>query len=147
MIPSSWGRVARAVARRVSILTALACLLPAALAGRAPKRLTIAAASDLQAVLPELVRDFERSATATVAVSYGASGTFFAQIQNGAPFDVFLSADVDYPKRLAAAGAADPATLQIYATGHLVLWARRETKIDLGRGLAALDDARVRHVA
>ena len=54
---------------------------------------------------------------------------------------------MDYPKQLAAAGLADIATLQVYATGHLVIWARRETKLDLSRGLAALTDARVRHVA
>jgi molybdate transport system substrate-binding protein len=112
-----------------------------------PKRLTIAAASDLQTVLPAIVREFERSATATVTVSFGSSGSFLAQIQNGAPFDVFLSADVDYPRQLAKAGLADPATLQVYATGHLVLWARREVAIDLGRGFAALTDGRVRRVA
>ena len=127
--------------------TVLACTVPPLLLAQAPKRLTIAAASDLQTVLPGIVRGFERSASATVAVSYGSSGTFFAQIQNGAPFDVFLSADVDYPKQLASAGVADPNTLQVYATGHLVLWARRDTKLDLSRGLASLTDARVRHVA
>jgi molybdate transport system substrate-binding protein len=125
----------------------LTCALAATLQAQAPKRLTIAAASDLQTVLPGIVRDFERLASATVVVSYGSSGSFFAQIQNGAPFDVFLSADVDYPKQLAAAGAADPNTLQVYATGHLVLWARRDTKLDLSRGLASLTDARVRRVA
>jgi molybdate transport system substrate-binding protein len=125
----------------------LACALPALLLGQTAKPLTIAAASDLQAVLPEIVREFERTAAARVSVSYGSSGTFFAQIQNGAPFDVFLSADVDYPRQLADAGLADPSTLQLYATGHLVVWARRESKIDLSRGLAALTDARVRRVA
>jgi len=125
----------------------LACMLPALLSGQSPKRLTIAAASDLQTVLPSIVRDFERSASVTMAVSYGSSGNFFAQIQNGAPFDVFLSADVDYPKRLAAVGVADSSTMRVYATGHLVLWARRETKIDLSSGLAGLADARVRHIA
>src|SRR5688572_25384351 len=112
----------------------VAALLSSAVQGQSPKPLTIAAASDLQTVLPGIVRDFERSATARVSVSYGSSGSFFAQIQNGAPFDVFLSADVDYPKQLAAAGLADPATQQVYATGHLVIWARRETKLDLSRG-------------
>src|SRR6185436_10896145 len=125
----------------------LACALPALLTAQAPRPLRIAAASDLQAVLPDIVREFKRTASADVTVSYGSSGTFFAQIQNGAPFDVFLSADVDYPKRLAAAGAADPGTLRQYASGHLVLWARRDAKIDLSRGLAALTDARVKHVA
>jgi len=130
-----------------AVASVLACAAPALLQGQSAKRLTIAAASDLQTVLPAMVRDFERSASAHVSVSYGSSGSFFAQIQNGAPFDVFLSADVDYPKQLAAAGLADAATLQVYATGHLVVWARREAKLDLSRGLAALTDARVRHVA
>ncbi|HET9012192.1 MAG TPA: molybdate ABC transporter substrate-binding protein, partial [Gemmatimonadaceae bacterium] len=125
----------------------LAFALAGAPQGQAPKRLTIAAASDLQTVLPDIVRDFERAGSATVAVSYGSSGNFFAQIQNGAPFDVFLSADVDYPKRLAAVGVADSSTMRVYATGHLVLWARRDGKLDLSRGLASLTDARVRHVA
>jgi molybdate transport system substrate-binding protein len=139
--------LARRTSRAALAAVLLACALPALVEGQAPKRLVIAAASDLQTALPDIVRDFERVAAATVTVSYGSSGTFFAQIQNGAPFDVFLSADVDYPKRLAAAGAADAATLQTYATGHLVLWARRDTKLDLSRGLAALSDARIRRVA
>jgi molybdate transport system substrate-binding protein len=125
----------------------LACVLPALLGAQAPKQLRVAAASDLQAALPEIVRDFERSAAVHVTVSYGSSGNFFAQIQNGAPFDVFLSADVDYPRQLADAGLAERSTLQLYATGHLVVWARRESKIDLSRGLAALTDPRVRRVA
>jgi molybdate transport system substrate-binding protein len=126
---------------------ALAWALPALLLAQAQKPLAIAAASDLQAALPEIVQAFERSAPARVAVSYGSSGTFFAQIRNGAPFDVFLSADSDYPRQLAAAGLADPSTLQPYATGHLVVWARREFGLDLSPGLAALTDARVRRVA
>src|SRR5688572_31734131 len=126
---------------------ALPALVPPGVQSQAPKRLTLAAASDLQTVLPGIVGDFERSSSTRTTVSYGPSGSFFAQIQNGAPFDVFLSADVDYPKQLAAAGLADPATQQVYATGHLVIWARRETKLDLSRGLAALTDPRVRRVA
>jgi molybdate transport system substrate-binding protein len=133
--------------RRAVLLACAAAALPALPAAQQPKRLTIAAASDLQTVLPEIVRDFERSSSAKVAVSYGSSGTYFALIQNGAPFDVFLSADVDYPKRLVEAGAADPNTLRVYATGHLVLWARRDRNLDLRRGLVALTDARVRRVA
>ena len=125
----------------------LLCALPAVLLGQAPKPLTIAAASDLQFVLPDLAKQFERTAGARVAVSYGSSGNFFAQIQNGAPFDVFLSADTDYPRQLVDAGLADASTLQLYATGHLVVWARRSSKFDLSRGLAALTDRQIRHVA
>ncbi len=113
----------------------------------APRRLAIAAASDLQAVLPGLVRDFERSASATVTVSFGSSGNFFAQIQNGAPFDLYLSADLDYPMRLAAAGAADASSLYRYATGRIALWTRRESGLDVSRGLAVLADPRVTRVA
>jgi molybdate transport system substrate-binding protein len=54
---------------------------------------------------------------------------------------------VEYPKRLAAVGVADSSTMRVYATGHLVLWARRDSKLDLSRGLPSLADARVRHVA
>jgi len=112
-----------------------------------PQRLNVAAASDLQAVLPDILRGFEHSSGAVLTVSYSASGTFFAQIRNGAPFDVFLSADIDYPRQLAQAGLGDPATLYTYATGHLALWTRRDANIDIGRGLAVLTDARIRHVA
>jgi molybdate transport system substrate-binding protein len=133
--------------RHVFHATVALLALPALLFGQAPKQLRIAAASDLQAVLPEIVSNFKRSTAADVTVAYGSSGNFFAQIQNGAPFDVFLSADVDYPKRLAAAGAADASTLQQYASGHLVLWARRDARLDLSRGLPGLTDPRIRHVA
>lgn len=115
--------------------------------GQTPTRLAVAAATDLQVVLPDIVKEFERTSPARVAVSYGSSGSFFAQIQNGAPFDVFLSADVDYPRQLATAGLADAGSMEIYATGHLVLWARRGTNIDLSRGLDSLSDARIHRVA
>jgi molybdate transport system substrate-binding protein len=109
--------------------------------------LTIAAASDLQAVMPGLTSRFERESGISVRVSFGSSGNFFAQIQNGAPFDLFFSADVDYPKRLVSSGHADGATLTPYATGRLVVWSRKSTGIDVARGLAVLEDSRVRRIA
>jgi molybdate transport system substrate-binding protein len=109
--------------------------------------ISVAAASDLQTVLPELTARFDREGDAHVTVSYGSSGAFFAQIRNGAPFDVFLSADVDYPRELAASGQADAATLYEYATGRIVLWARRDAGIAVDRGFAALSDPRVRRIA
>jgi molybdate transport system substrate-binding protein len=111
------------------------------------RTLTIAAASDLQAVLPETIARFERGANAKVAVSFGSSGNFFAQIQNGAPYDVYMSADIDYPRRLVASGYADGSTLYQYATGRIVLWTRRESGIDVTRGLRGLTDARVARIA
>jgi molybdate transport system substrate-binding protein len=115
--------------------------------GRDVRTVAIAAASDLQTVMPRLAADFEKASGIRAVISLGSSGSFFAQIQNGAPFDVFMSADVDYPRRLAAAGQADAATLYAYATGELVVWVRKDSGLDAGLGLALLRDPRVRHVA
>lgn len=72
--------------------------------------------------MPSLAEAFERQTGIHVAVSLGASGNFFAQIQNGAPFDVFLSADRGYPEKLEQAGKTEPGTLTVYGRGRLVLW-------------------------
>jgi len=87
---------------------------------------SIAAASDLVFCLPALHAEFART-EAGVALTFatGSSGNFFAQIQNGAPFDVFLSADLRYPRDLIAAQAADGGSLALYAIGRLVLWTTR----------------------
>lgn len=107
----------------------------------------VAAASDLQALLPELIARFERDTGATVALSFGSSGNFFAQIRNGAPFDVFFSADADYPARLVADRLADADSLYHYAAGRIVLWTRHGSGLDLRRGLEVLRDGRVRRIA
>ena len=83
----------------------------------------VAAAADLNYALKNLAARFEKQTGNTVALSFGASGNFYSQIQNGAPFDLFFSADADYPKKLAAAGLMDTVSLHTYAVGHLVLWA------------------------
>jgi molybdate transport system substrate-binding protein len=130
-------------------LAALLCVVVAGLggAGAQPAALTIAAASDLQTVFPHLVSGFERESGVKVTVTFGSSGNFFAQIQNGAPYDVYFSADVDYPRRLAASGHADARTLYQYATGRIVLWTRKDSGVDVSRGLGILRDARVRRIA
>ena len=109
--------------------------------------LTVAAASDLQSALPAMASQFEKNTGQHVRLTFGSSGNFFTQIENGAPFDVFLSADIDYPRRLERSGHAERASLYEYATGRLVLWTRTDSGIDLGRGLAVLADARVRRIA
>jgi molybdate transport system substrate-binding protein len=114
---------------------------------QSPRRLTIAAASDLQAALPEILKGFEREARATVTVSFGSSGNFFAQIQNGAPYDVYLSADIDYPRQLIASKYADASSLYRYATGRLVLWTRQDSGIDVTRGLTIVKEPRVKRIA
>src|SRR5690349_19160265 len=104
----------------------IALLTAPALSGETRGTLTIAAASDLQTVVPALTAGLERSTGIKSTVTFGSSGSFFAQIQNGAPFDVFLSADADYPRRLAKTGHVDAATVYDYATGVLVMWTRRD---------------------
>jgi molybdate transport system substrate-binding protein len=82
-----------------------------------------------------------------VKVSYGSSGRLFAQITSGAPFDLFLSADEEYPQKLVDAGAAVAESLTPYAAGRLVLWVPKDSPLDVGQGLGALRDPRVRRVA
>lgn len=116
-------------------------------AAAAAQELTIAAAADLQPILPALVKQFEAETDRQVAVTFGSSGNFFSQIQNGAPFDLFFSADVNYPRRLADSGLVEPGSLSLYATGRIVLWVRKDSGIDLRRGLQALLSPRVRRIA
>src|SRR5215831_11767201 len=82
-------------------------VLGAALAAEAEGPLRIAAAADLAPVLPAILTGFERSTGIHAEATYQASAALTTQIVNGAPFDVFLSADMGYPKRLTVAGLAD----------------------------------------
>ncbi len=111
------------------------------------QELAIAAASDLQAAFPAMTAQFEKSTGHHVEVTFGSSGNFVAQIQNGAPFDLFFSADIDYAKRLESAGLAEPGSVYEYAIGKIVLWARKDSGIDVTRGVAVLRDDRVRRIA
>ncbi len=107
------------------------------------EEISIAAASDLSYCLEEQNAAFQKShPDAVLKVANGSSGNFFAQIKNGAPFDLFLSADMSYPKELVAAGLADEASLTQYAIGRIVLWSIDE-KIDVSRGLSVLRDAQL----
>jgi molybdate transport system substrate-binding protein len=131
---------------RMKRLLALAIALMLALPAHAAP-LLVAAASDLAYCIDALAAAFAaQSPGAQVKVTTGASGNFFAQIEHGAPYDVFMSADTDYPAGLAKAGAADGATLTPYATGRLALWTL-DPKLDLSAGLAVLRDPRVTRFA
>lgn len=127
-------------------LTALAWFGAGPAAGQRAE-LAVAAASDLQAVFPDLARGFERAAGIRAIPSFGSSGSFFAQVQNGAPFDVFMSADADYPRKLAASGHVEGRTLTRYAIGHIVVWTRKDSGIDISRGIEGLNSPRVRRIA
>jgi len=111
------------------------------------EEITVAAASDLRFALKDIAARYEKQSGNTVKLIFGSSGNFFSQIQNGAPFDVFFSADLDYPKKLEAAGQAEPGTLYQYATGKIVLWVRNDSKLDLTKGLAVLLDPSIQKIA
>ena len=111
------------------------------------EEILVAAAADLNQVLPVIAERFERESGNRVKLSFGSSGNFFAQIQNGAPFDVFFSADIDFPKRLEAAGVTEPGSLHEYAVGKIVLWVPKGSGVDINRGLPVLLDPGVREIA
>jgi len=134
--------------RSVRLCAAVLCAAALGLAPTAQAQdLTVAAASDLQTVFPSLADQFQRASGHAVKPTFGSSGNFFAQIQNGAPFDIFFSADSDYPKHLEAAHLAAPNSLRVYARGRIVLWTRNDSGVDVRRGLAVLSDPRVRRIA
>jgi molybdate transport system substrate-binding protein len=117
------------LARTVILVFAGVCAA-ATLYGQRPA-IRVAAAADLQSVMPEIAKAFEDKTGTHVDVSYGSSGNFFAQIQNGAPFDLFFSADDEFPQRLIQAGRAEPRSAAIYGVGSLVLWMPAKAKCDL----------------
>jgi len=112
------------------------------------QEIRVAAAADLRFAMGELVGDFEKQTGTSVLVTYGSSGNFFSQIQNGAPFDLFFSADIEYPKKLEAAGLAEPGTLYEYALGRLAIWTPVGSKLDVPKlGWKILLDSSVQKIA
>lgn len=113
------------------------------------RTLTIAAASDLKFALDELAKDFRaKNPDAELQVTYGSSGNFLAQISNGAPFDVFLSADVAYPRKLAEQGLVHESGVFLYAVGRLVVWVPKGSPLAVETlGLKALAEPSVRRIA
>lgn len=102
------------------------------------QEITVAAAADLNFALKEIAAKFEAQTGTKVRLAFGSSGNLTEGIRNGAPYDVFFSADADYPKQLEAAGLTEPGTLYEYAIGHLVLWVPEGSKLDVSRGWSAL---------
>src|SRR5262245_14711563 len=96
------------------------------------RQVTVAAAADLRFAFPDVVAAFERRhPDVAVQVTLGSSGQFFAQLANDAPFDLFLSADVDYPRQLVEQGRALAGSEFVYAVGHLVVWVPNGSPLDL----------------
>jgi len=133
----------------LSAIAALAVAFFCSFAARAQKnQLRIAAAADLKFALAELAAQYEKQAGTKVEVTYGSSGNFFSQIQNGAPFDLFFSADIDYPGKLVDSGWAKPSTLREYAIGRIVIWTPPDARLDPEKSSwNALLDSRVQKIA
>jgi molybdate transport system substrate-binding protein len=131
---------------RKAILGALVLLIvtPKVFAGE----LLVAAASDLSAAAKDFIADFEKRTGHTVKLSLGSSGNFHAQIRNGAPFDVFLSADLSYIRDLEKAGLTETGSSFIYAIGRIVLWVPRSSTLDVrALGMKALLEPQARRIA
>jgi molybdate transport system substrate-binding protein len=111
--------------------------------------LTLAVASSVQFAMEDLIKEYSTAhPEVTVKATYGSSGNFFAQIQNQAPFDLFLAADMDYPGKLAKAGLALDDAVTPYAIGGLVLWVPHASPLDVEKlGIQALADPAVKKIA
>jgi len=135
----------------------LGLALALALAGCSPKKrdagaqtpLRVAAASDLKFALDELVAELRAKDSAFVVdVTYGSSGNLKTQIEQGAPFDMLLSADLRFPQALVKSGKAASADLFPYAVGRLVIWIKKDSPLDLANlQHKALLDPAIRKVA
>jgi molybdate transport system substrate-binding protein len=132
-------------ARRVSLIAVLAVAFVSRLC--AGQEITIAAAADLQSAMQDVAARFQNETGKTVKLIYGSSGNFFQQIQNGAPFDMFFSANLEYPKKLEAAGLTEPGTYYQYAKGKIVIWVPKDSKLDLSSGLHSLLEPSVKKIA
>jgi molybdate transport system substrate-binding protein len=98
-----------------------------------PEEINVAAASNLTDAFTELGREFTARTGISVRYSFGATADLEKQIENGAPFDVFASADVEHVDALSSKGLVTPGTSNIYARGHLVLWIPPGSQLTLNR--------------
>lgn len=110
------------------------------------KELHVAAAADLQPVMPVLAQAYEHATGVKLLVSFGSSATLAAQILSGSPMDIFLGADFVYPEKVVAAGLADQISPTPYAKGTLVLWTRKDSPL-LPLSMERLADPRVTRIA
>jgi molybdate transport system substrate-binding protein len=113
------------------------------------REVRVAAASDLKFAMDEVVQEFQKDHPETaVKVTYGSSGNFYSQLSNQAPFDLFLSADIGYPRKLSEQGLTLPGTEFLYAIGSIVLWVPTSSPIQVEQlKMEALRHDSVRHIA
>jgi molybdate transport system substrate-binding protein len=117
--------------KSLGLLLLVATAICSPLGAQTPLR--VAAAADLEPVLPPILDQFKQATGIQAEATFKSSAVLTTQIQNGAPFDLFLSADMGFPKKLIdagladAAGSADSSTPILYARGTLVLWTRKDS--------------------
>ncbi len=110
----------------------------------AAQTITVAAAANMKYAVTDIAKEFSKDTGIDVKIITGASGKLTQQIMSGAPYDAFLSADVEYPVKLANGGyTTTPA--QVYAYGTLILWSN--TGADLSKGVAVVADPSVKKIA
>jgi molybdate transport system substrate-binding protein len=131
----------------IRIIIALCILLITGVNVAVAEEITIAAAADLSFAFREIATEYENTTGNHVRLTLGSSGNFFAQIQNGAPFDLYFSADIAYPRKLEEADLTVPGSLYKYAVGRIVLWTGHESRIDVTKGFEALREPTVKKIA
>ena len=130
----------RRICRIAAMVVSLAALVSA-------QDVAVAAAADLQSAMQEIGARFQKETGKTVKVIYGSSGNFLQQIQNGAPFDMFFSANLDYPRKLEAGGLTEAGTFYQYAIGKIVIWVPNDSKLDVNSGLQSLLNPGIKKIA
>ena len=110
-------------------------------------QVSITAASDLQYAMRDIIAVFEKNNPSDkVSVVFGSSGKAVVQIENGAPYDIFFSADISYPEKLRVSGAAI-STPKPYAVGRIVVWVTKQSGLDVRKGIKVLLDPKVKKIA
>lgn len=133
--------------RRLRLIAFLAAVVSFAPHFCAAQEITVAAAADLQFAMQDVAGRFQKETGKSVKLTYGSSGNFFQQLQNGAPFDIFFSANLDYAKKLEAAGLTDPGSYYQYAKGKIVIWVPNDSTLDLSSGMQALLNPSIKKIA
>jgi molybdate transport system substrate-binding protein len=137
----------KSIGLAILVIFSILQLMPACASDACAGEITVAAAADLTFVFKEVGAKFQKETGNSIKLSYGSSGNFFSQIKNGAPYDMFFSADVAFPQKLEAAGLTEPGSLYEYATGKLVIWVPSKSKLDLNQGLKVLLDPGIGKIA
>lgn len=143
----------------IAVVVTMACVVacdkrpansePASSPSAAAREVRVAAAADLKFALDDVIAEFKtQQPLITVQPTYGSSGNFYSQLANRASFDMYFSADIEYPRKLVDAGLTVNDSLFRYAVGQIVVWVRAESAIDVNSlGMEALAQPSVRKIA